>query len=421
MNSTPSTDHDGSDRPEGIGKKIVILIIKITLCTAIIAAGVATATYLTRTAPKAVRKPPAQIAPLVHVATVHPEDRSLVIPAMGTVVPALELTLKSRVAGEVVEVHPQFTEGGFVKKGELLVRLDDADYRLDVEVRKTAVVNARYALDLEQGRQEVAKREWEILSNGESAESKDAELALRKPHLRKALADLAAAEADLEQARLNLSRTRIHAPFNGVIRNTSVETGGQVSAQGALADLVGTDEYWVQASVPVDRLRWIRFPEGSAGQGARARIFHRGDRMREGTVIRLLADLESEGRMARLLISVPDPLDLKPGDTAQTKLLIGEYVRLEIEGPEIAGAYKIPRAALRDDRRLWIATPGDTLEIRDVTPVWRDTATVLLTGGLSPGERLIVSDLSFPVPGMPLNVDTTLPADGAGKPDGSQG
>jgi hypothetical protein len=126
-------------------------------------------------------------------------------------------------------------------------------------------------------------------------------------------------------------------------------------------------------------------------------------------VIRLLGDLEPDGRMARVLVAVPDPLDLgRPADD-RMPLLIGDYVRVEIHGRRIDGVYRIPRSALRDNTRVWVATDQDRLSIRTVAVAWRDAETVLVQRGVAPGERLIISDLPAPVAGMALRIKGESP------------
>jgi RND family efflux transporter MFP subunit len=335
---------------------------------------------------------------------VHPEDHRVVVRAMGTVIPAREIVLKSRVSGEVTSIHPGFTPGGFLEKGSEILRIESEDYTLALARKKSAVADAEYALKLEQGYQDVAKREWELLNTGKPVDERDAELALRKPHLEKAKADLKAALAELQQAELDLSRTSIDAPFNATVRTKTVDVGSQVSPQDPLAELVGTDEYWIQASIPTERLSWISIPRNPNETGSRVRVVYRDSYERAGIVIKLLADLETEGRMARVLIMVRDPLGLQARGKKQPPLLIGEYVRVEIEGRQLKGVYRIPRTALRDDARIWIAAGQGKLEIRTVQTLWRDAQTVLLREGLQPEERLIVSDLPTPVQGMPLQI-----------------
>ena len=238
---------------------------------------------------------------------------------------------------------------------------------------------------------------------------------MRKPHLAKAKADLAAAKAELKQAQLDLSRTTIRAPFNAVIRSKNVEIGSQVSTQDQLAELVGTDLYWIRVSIPVERLTWVRIPRADDGPGSEVRVLYRNGFHRQGKVIKLLGDLETEGRMARILVAVKDPLDMESSVNGQPPLLLGEYVRVEIEGRMLENVYRIPRSALRDATNLWLVDDGNHLEIRPVQTVWRDTDTVLLREGLEPGDRLIISDLSKPVAGMPVRTE----AAGAGmRPEG---
>lgn len=395
----------GPQTPATIKTKLLMLL----LCVIIIAAGAVGANYLVSTTPKANRRPPAKMSPLVEVMRAQPKDETIVIHAAGTVIPARELTLKSRVGGEIVAIHPEFVEGGIVQRGDLLLQIDDQDYKLLLAQKKSAVVDARYALKLELGKQDVAQREWALLNNDTAADPADAELALRKPHLEKARSDVAAAEAELQQARLQLERTRIYAPFNALILSSHVERGSQVASQESLATLVGIDEYHVQVSIPVDRLQWITISRHNSHPGARARIIYQGDAQREGTVIKLLGDLETEGRMARLLIAVKDPLELNRPKAAGPPMLIGEYVRVAIEGRRIENAYRIPRSALRENTRIWVAGSDDTLQIREIEPLWRDTESVLLDQGLEPGDRVIVSDLATPVAGMSLEIEAADP------------
>lgn len=387
------------------------LVIRVILPLLILAGGIAGATYIKNTAPKAPRKPPEKQAPLVRVIDVRPSREPVILPVMGTVIPAREISLEARVAGEVVFAAPNFVEGGHFREGDVILRLDAADYKLAVARKESAVVDARYRLRVEEGRQAVARREWEILNQGRPADRLSEELALRKPHLEKAKADLAAAEAELAQARLDLDRTVVRAPFNAVVRTRNVAIGSQVSAQEELAKLVGTDAYWVQVSVPVDRLKWIDFPRKDKERGSPARVSYSGGYEREARILRLLSDLDSEGRLARVLLVVDDPLDLEGGGPHQPPLLIGEYVRAEIVGKDLADVVRIPRSALRDGDQVWLVGDDGLLEFRRVETVWRDAEFVLIDGNLGGGGRLIVSDLASAVPGMAVRVEA--PEEGA--------
>ena len=384
------------------------LIIRIVLSLAILGAGIGTASYLKNSAPRTQKRPPEKLAPLVQVETLNPSSYQIVVTAMGTVIPDRVVELKSQVSGEVINIHPEFTEGGLLKKDVQIVQIDAEDYKLALERKQSAVIDAEYALKLELGHQAVAQREWDLLNENKSAQDLEKELALRKPHLEKAKADLAAVKADLAKAMLDLDRTHISVPFNAMVRSKSVDLGSQVTPQGSLAELVGTDAYRIQASIPIDRLEWIKIPRQAGRIGSKVQIVYGRGHECSGTVTGLMGDLASEGRMARILIKVPDPLDLDASGSKRPPLLIGEYVRVEIEGRKLDNVFQVPRTAVRDNSSIWIVGENQTLEIRSVHPVWRDADIVLLQDGLKSGDRLIVSDLAAAVEAMAVRVDTPV-------------
>ena len=212
---------------------------------------------------------------------------------------------------------------------------------------------------------------------------------------------MASAKAAMEKAAIDLERTRIIAPFNAIVRSKFVDVGSQVSTQEPLAELLGTDSYWVQASVPVDRLTWIQIPLQAGKTGSAAKIYYASGNRIDGTVSRLLGDLAKEGRMARILIEVRDPLHLKAKrQEVPPPLLIGEYAQVQIVGRQLEQVYAVPRLALRDNGKIWLVGEGDKLIARAIDPVWRDDRIVVLKKGLEPGARLVVSDVPGAVEGM---------------------
>jgi multidrug efflux pump subunit AcrA (membrane-fusion protein) len=140
--------------------------------------------------------------------------------------------------------------------------------------------------------------------------------------------------------------------------------------------------------------------------GSEAVVRYQDGALRTGRVIKLLSDLEKQGRMARLVIQIADPLSLVSPDTQAPAMLIGEYVQADIQGRHIPDAYRIPREALRERSRVWVVGKDGTLDIRDVHVVWRDTRSVILKQGLKPDEWVVVSDLATPVKGMAVDIDS---------------
>ena len=370
---------------------------KVILPIALIVGAMGVSFIMVKTAPKAEKKRPKKQATLVDTTPLKSGTKTVTLKLTGTVIPAEEILLRARVSGEVVEIHPEFMEGGLLQKGDAILNIDPVDFELALAQSESALQKATFEYKLELGRQDIARREWELLGLAEDATDSEKELALRLPHLAASRAALEAAKATVKKSKLNLSRTTLRAAFNAVVLSRNVNVGSQASQQDVLATLAGTDTYWVQASVPVDRLDWITIP------GSAVTLHSPSGAIRDGRVIKRLGNLEEKGRMARILIAVDDPLCLTAKNQDCTPLLLGQYVRVDVMGRELEQVYSIPRSALRENRWVWIAAPNDTLDIREVDVRWRAEKNILVSGNLRDGERLITTELTTPMQGLTLN------------------
>jgi multidrug efflux pump subunit AcrA (membrane-fusion protein) len=255
-------------RPRRIARQTLRIVAPLlVLATALTAAA-----YLMETGPQAERKPKARQARLVEVTEVQLADHPTLIEAWGQVRPAREVTVRAQVAGKVIEVSPELVPGGRFAANEMILRIDPADYELAVRQRESQLAKMRSELQVEQGNQVIARREYEILNENLSAREKS--LVLRQPQLNAIQADIAAAQAALDEARLALRRTTIEAPFDAIVINRNVDLGARVTTSTDLATLVGTEEYWVELVMPITHLRWIDIPETPGAMGSRVRLYH---------------------------------------------------------------------------------------------------------------------------------------------------
>ena len=149
-----------------------------------------------------------------------------------------------------------------------------------------------------------------------------------------------------------------------------INRGTRVTPATTLATLVGSDSYWVEAPIPTSQLKWISTGQQKDTTGSPVRIYDTAAwgqaRYRSGQLVGLTATVEENGRMARLLAEVADPLALQPETAGQPKLLLGSYVRVEIEGELLPKAVAIERDLIRDGDQLWIMDDQDRLDIRTV-------------------------------------------------------
>lgn len=378
-----------------------VLKVALPLLTLLIAAGVAA--WLIRTKPKPKRQQTGELATPVRLYTLAPSRETLMVEAAGTVIPAQQVQVLPQVAGQVVDMDERMAPGGRFAANEPMVRIDPRDYEFALAQRQSQLANARFELAQEKGRQAVAEEEWQLLGDGLSTSEEGRALALRQPQIERAKASLEAARNAVAEAELNLERTRLRAPFNATVQTESVDIGQTVGPNSPIATLTGTDTYWVQASVAVEHLSALSRDPESGYAGTPAWVTHQtgqGDIRRQGTVLRLLADLDQAGRMARLLIAIDDPLDLRNNGT-KPPLLLGAFVQVELEGRNLENVFKVPAEALREGDQLWFMTDEQRLRIEKVAVIKRGADEVLLTGPQA-GEQLVVSRIGAPVAGMLL-------------------
>jgi RND family efflux transporter MFP subunit len=390
-----------------VGSRLLGVIIKLLLPVVIIAVAATFFGFQMKTRPMAQRKPLQRQAMKVHVEVVkRTHVRATLDYIQGPVIPAKAVDLSPQVSGLIVSMSPDLIPGGIVTEGQALLGIDPSDYELALQQRRSDVARASLNLELERGNQTIARQEFEMLK--EEVPQQDRALVLREPHLADAQASLAAAQAAVSRAELDLSRCQVTAPFNAIIRDKTVDLGTRVAPGSKLLSLAGTDEYWIEAEVPVHKLQWIDVPSGPNQTGSRVMIYDPAmwgpGVSREGRVIRLLSDIEPAGVMARLLISVQDPLSLRPENQDQPVLLLGSLVDLEIQGDILESVIPLEREWLRDGKYVWVMADDNTLKIQEVTISFPGYQQVCVVEGLEDGQKVVITDIAAPVEGMPLEL-----------------
>lgn len=396
-----------------LGLKATLAICALLALAAVVALWLIFSTEPTVERETAVR----QTAMLVEVTRAESGDFHPVIEAMGTVVPAREVTLRPRVGGEVVELSDDFVPGGMVRRGDLLLRIDPADYENALQQRESELLQAIAELEIEHGRQDMAERDYRDLQRELDPDKKA--LVLREPQLRSAEARVQAARAAVDRARLDLDRTAVRAPFDVQVLERGVNLGSQVSTGDMLGRVVGVDSYWVETTVPLDKLNWLHFPAGSGDAGSRVTIRHRtawpAGQAREGRLFRLVGELEGETRLARVLVEVDDPLARQTPSTGEPGLIIGSFVEARIHGRQIPGAVRLAREHVRKGDTVWVMD-GDSLAIRDVEIVFEDAKHAYIQAGLAPQDRVVTTSLATVREGVPLRLKGAADGAAAGTP-----
>ncbi|MBS3769205.1 MAG: efflux RND transporter periplasmic adaptor subunit [Bacteroidales bacterium] len=379
--------------------------VLISLLILLVGGAVTLVVFLTE--PKAVRSGATrETAMLVDVIRTKRDTFQPTIVAMGTVKPSQDIILRPRVSGQITDRYAAFTPGGYVNKGEILLQIDPEDYKNTLEQRKSELQQAKADLNIEMGRQDVAQSDYQLLD--EELSDKNKKLILREPQLNSAKSRVEAAQAAVDQAELNLQRTTIEAPFDAHILSRNVNVGSQVSPGDNLGHLVGIENYWVEATVPVDKLQRLTFPDGGGERGSEVMIRNRTaweeGKYRKGYLHKLIGSLEDQTRMARVLITVPDPLGRRTGPDDLPVLMIGSFVEANIKAEQIPDVIRLNRDYVRKNETVWVME-DEELRIRDVNIVFRDAQYAYISGGMSEDAQVVITNLTTVAEGARLRLE----------------
>ena len=348
-------------------------------------------------------------AMLVDVITVKKDDYRPIVVATGTVQPAKDINLSPRVNGEIISLSENFTPGSFVNKGDILMQIDPADYQNQLLLRQSDLQLAESDLQVEMGRQDVAQKDYELI--GEEFSGQNKSLILRQPQLASAKANVIAARAAVKQAELNLERTTIRAPFDAHIISRNVNVGSQVAPGDMLGRLVGMDEYWVIANVPLSKMGWLSFADKDEGDGSDVKLVNDNiwpsNQYREGKLYRMVGALNNQTRLARVLVTVKDPLarTTSRDNVPVPPLMIGTFVEAQIKAAPLTEVIRLSRDYLRKDQTVWVMKEGK-LQIRNVDVIFEDPEYAYISNGLADEEMVVTTNLATVVEGSLLRVES---------------
>lgn len=344
------------------------------------------------------------VAPIAFVKAVEYAPMNLSVKAQGEVAPRREITLASQISGRIDRVSDSFANGGVFKKDDILIWIEDADYRLAVTRAEAEVASARQRLAVEQAESDLAAQDYEELSGGNVGDAASV-LTLRKPQLAAAEASLAGAQASLGDAKLALKRTKIVAPFNGRVRNIGADVGQFISPGASLGQIFATDVAEIRLPLTDSDLAKLNLPfafeaEGDDAPAVLLSATVAGQlRQWKGRIRRIDAAIDSSTRQISAIAEVEEPYG-KGADNG-FPLAFGLFVEAEIMGPSIPRATVIPWLAMRDDGQVYIVDDEDKLALARPVIVAEAGEGLIAIDGIDVGALLVVSPVTSAV-GTPV-------------------
>ncbi len=377
---------------------------KVVLPIVVLAIGVLGAVGMIAARPKVETREPEIQPPLIRVTTAETRDLRFRVAAQGSVAPRTESSLVPEVSGRVEWVSPALAPGGFFDEDAVLLRIERRD--AEVALRQAQAAKARAQSELRLARANL-KRSRDLAERGVVS---SAELDNAQNQASVSEAAMMEADARIERARTDLERTEIRAPFDGRVRQKSVDVGQFVNRGTPVATIYSVDFAEVRLPIPDDQLAYVDLPmhyrgKAAAGTGPevvlRARI---GGAEHEwhGKIVRTEGEIDPRSRMVHAVAQIADPYGAS-GQSKRPPLAVGLFVEAEILGRTAKDVIVLPRAAIRSDDRVLIVE-NDRLHFRSVEVVRAENDDVVVGGGLRAGEKVAISPLEAAVDGMRVRV-----------------
>lgn len=305
------------------------------------------------------------------------------------------VTLSAQTSGQVIGQSTQFESGYQVKKGDVLIQLEDSDYQSAVADAQSDLASARLSLLEEQREASQAQAEWR--ASGLSGEP-DSDLVLHEPQLEAAKAAVAKAEAALVSAQKNLSRTKIISPFDAIVVERLTAPGSYLQAGTAVATLYSTD--MIEVAVPLSTRDWKNLPETTTLMGGSWPVALKGvedGQTWSGRVLRAAQHVDSTSRQRTLIVAVDSPLEQVP------PLLPGTFVEVGVNGSDIENVWKLPNSALSQRGEIWYVTENNILARFSTEPIFSSESSIYVNVPEELGQasvKIVVHPLSSYLPGM---------------------
>lgn len=355
------------------------------------------------TEPEPGKMPQRESIPEVVVESLRPVSYQVMLKTQGSVQARTESTLISEVRGTVNSVAPAFQTGGFFEEGDLLLEIDSRNYVADTAVADASVAQAELKYAEEVARAKQAEVEWTRLN----PDTKPSDLVLRLPQVRQAEADIVSARARLENARLNLERTRITAPYAGRLLSKEVDVGQYVSTGSELARIYAVDYAEIRLPLSERQLGFLDMPAAYRGVSKVAVDFPEvtlessiGGNVYEwsGRLVRAEGAFDASSRQLFVVAQIDNPYAQRAD--GQPPLKVGSFVQAIIEGTVLENVFVIPRELYRKNEYLVIIGKDDRLQRRAIDIVWSDEDSLVVRSGVEAGERIAITALRFPSEGM---------------------
>ena len=250
------------------------------------------------------------------------------------------------------------------------------------------------------GQQRLAKREFSLNDTLFVDDGENKALALRMPQLKQAQAQVQLAKNAVEKANISLQRTNLTLPYDARVLSITNTTGELIPQLNPVAVLTKANERWLELKFSAKNIDRVT-PRTLKNKGSLV-TFSLNNKEYQGEVISLLDDLVKSTRMSGAIVEVNN-LKQKSGKKLNSSLLIGAHISASITAGNINNAYKIPRAALINNKHVFVVDKHQRLASRKAILKWQSEDKVIVDITLEANDQIITSQVFGIVAGTKVN------------------
>jgi multidrug efflux system membrane fusion protein len=373
---------------------------------------------------------------LVDLVTTSIGDQEYFVKAYGEVIPERDLEMRSLVSGQVIEVSPNFKDGGIIDSGEMLLQIEPFEYVSTMNQAKAELSSARALLkeykaqlraeersaDQNKIQLELAIRELNrrkklltqkvvsekhvedaaiLASERERIEGLSTEtVRAYAARLERQESVISSAEILLQRTQRDLKNTKLIAPFEGYLTSTSAAVGKRLSINDRVARLLDLKQLEVMFHLPDSEYGKLISSDGGGLEGRIITVVWRfGQQTREfvAAIERVSSEIKSETGAIRVyaqLFTDSESILIRPGT----------FVEVIMPGPIFPKSVKLPENALHESNSVYVSV-GGRLEKRLVDVLGRTGNEIIVRGELSDGDKVVISRFAEIGPGIKVRAE----------------
>ena len=327
------------------------------------------------------------------------QEYTIYVDSYGYVSAKIQSNLNAEISGKITYVSEKLQNGETFLKNDLLLQIEDSDYIADVQIAQAALILAEQELLEEESRSKQASDDWQRIGRNQKAN----QLVLRVPQLKTAQANVLASNAKLSKANTALSRTKIKAPYNGMVLKKEVNIAEIVSSNTLLATIYATSTAQVNLPVRNKELALINLNKNPNKDSFDVTFYSDliGNQEWKGRILRTESSIDVSSSLLHLIVEINSAFN--PRDTHKNLLKISQYLRAKIKGKTIPNALVIPNSSIYQGSYVYVEKDG-IIKRREIKILWQNNQDSVISGGLEAEEHIVLTTLGVVSSGTAVKV-----------------